>query len=73
MDNTQLHETIHDLQSRLIFQEDAIDHLNKTVADQDKAIALLRQQIQYLYGQLKQISEQQRHEALPHSEIPPHY
>ena len=72
MEHKDLHDTIEDLQSRLSFQEDAIDHLNKTVAQQDQAIELLRQQIQYLYGQVKQLSEQQRSEN-PLNETPPHY
>ena len=72
MEHKDLHDTIEDLQSRLSFQEDAIDHLNKTVAQQDQTIELLRQQIQYLYGQVKQLSEQQR-SASPLNEIPPHY
>ena len=72
MENRDLQATIEDLQSRLVFQEDAIDHLNKTIAQQDQAIELLRQQVQYLYGQVKQLSEQQRAES-PQSEIPPHY
>ncbi len=71
MGDNASHKTIEDLQSRLVFQEDAIDHLNKTIARQDQAIELLRQQIQYLYGQLKQLSEQ-RPEA-PQNEVPPHY
>ena len=64
-------KTVADLQSRLLFQEDAIDHLNKTVAQQDQAIELLRQQVQYLYGQLKQLSEQRA--DMQQNEIPPHY
>ena len=71
MDNSDSHETIEDLQSRMVFQEDAIEHLNKTIARQEQAIELLRQQVEYLYGQLKQLSEQ-RPEA-PQNEIPPHY
>lgn len=64
-------KTIEDLQSRLVFQEDAIEQLNRTVARQDQTIDLLRQQVQYLYGQLKQLSEQRPESA--QNEIPPHY
>ena len=64
-------KTIEDLQSRLVFQEDAIDHLNKTIAQQDQAIELLRQQVQYLYSQVKQLSEQRSESQ--QNEIPPHY
>lgn len=66
-----MQDTIEDLQSRLSFQEDAIDHLNKTVAQQDQTIELLRQQVQYLYAQVRQLSEQRGEES--QTEIPPHY
>ena len=62
---------IEDLQSRLVFQEDAIDHLNRTVAGQADQIDILQQQIKYLHNQLKQVSEQQSGSA--DVEIPPHY
>ena len=66
-----MQKTIEDLQSRLAFQEDTIDHLNQTVAQQDRAIELLQQQVQYLYDQLKQLSEQRSEQQ--QNEIPPHY
>ena len=62
---------IEDLQSRLVFQEDAIDHLNKTVAEQASQIDILQQQIKYLHDQIKQVSEQQSESSSV--EIPPHY
>ncbi|NNJ91213.1 MAG: SlyX family protein [Gammaproteobacteria bacterium] len=64
-------DIIEDLQSRLVFQEDAIDHLNKTVAEQASQIDILQQQVKYLHGQIKQISEQQSETGT--AEIPPHY
>ena len=64
-------DSIQDLQSRLVFQEDAIDHLNKTVAEQAARIDILQQQIKYLHDQIKQMSEQQSETA--NVEIPPHY
>jgi len=64
-------DTIEDLQSRLVFQEDAIEHLNKTVAEQASQIDILRQQLSYLHDQIKQISEQQPETGT--MEIPPHY
>lgn len=66
-----MNDLIEDLQTRLAFQEDAIDHLNKTVARQDQLIELLQQQVQHLYGQVKQLSEQSG--VSQQSEIPPHY
>ncbi len=64
-------DIIEDLQSRLAFQEDAIDYLNKTVADQAGQIDILQQQIKYLHDQIKQVSEQQT--EITGVEIPPHY
>jgi SlyX protein len=69
--NESLSDNIEDLQSRLAFQEDAIDHLNSTVAEQAQQIHILREQIKYLHGHLKQMSEQQS--ELSAVEIPPHY
>ena len=66
-----MNDIIEDLQTRLVFQEDSIDQLNKTVARQDQAIELLQQQVQHLYGQFKQLSEQQAESS--QTEIPPHY
>ena len=62
---------IDDLQSRLVFQEDAIDALNKTVAEQSGEINLLQQQIKYLHDQLKQLQELQKEQG--QHEVPPHY
>ena len=64
-------QIIEDLQSRLVFQEDAIEHLNKTVAQQSSQIDILQQQLRYLHDQIKQLSEQQSQN--PGVEIPPHY
>ena len=64
---------ITDLQSRLLFQEDAIEHLNRTVAEQDRSIEQLRQQLTYLYGQLQQVLEQQAAAGDGGNDIPPHY
>jgi SlyX protein len=71
VDNEKIHEQIADLQTRLAFQEDSIEHLNKTVAQQDQSIALLRAQIQYLYDQVKHIARQR--DDAGHDELPPHY
>lgn len=69
--NQDAEKIIHDLQSRLAFQEDAIDILNKTVAQQSDKLSLLQQQVKYLHGQLKQIQELQKEQG--QHEVPPHY
>lgn len=67
-------EIIEDLQSRLAFQEDAIDHLNQAMASQADRIDILQQQIRYLHDQLKQLGERQDGGVdTVLNEIPPHY
>lgn len=66
-----MQQVIQDLQSRLAFQEDAIDALNKTVTQQSGEINLLQQQLKYLHGQLKQMQELQKEQG--QHEVPPHY
>lgn len=73
--NQETENTLEDLQSRLAFQEDAIDALNKTIAEQSAEINLLQQQLKYLHDQLKQLQELQKEqaEAQGQHEVPPHY
>ena len=69
--NQVTEETIRDLQSRLAFQEDAIDALNKAVAEKSAEINLLQQQLKYLHAQVKQLQELQKEQG--QHEVPPHY
>jgi len=71
MDEKPLQNTIEDLQNRLLFQEDAIDHLNRSVAQQAQQIDALQQQLRFVYAQLKQLAEKQPDAG--HDELPPHY
>lgn len=68
-----MQETIEDLQSRLAFQEDAIDQLNKTVVEQHNEIQLLQKQLKYLNDQMEQMAEQQQQQGAVGHERPPHY
>ena len=69
----QLNEMINDLQSRLAFQDDAIEHLNQVVATQSQEIDLLKKQLAYLYEQLKEQIEKNAAGSFSELEIPPHY
>jgi len=72
MSDKTLEESVVDMESRLVFQEDAIDHLNKVITEQHKEIDVLQQQIRYVYAQIKQLSEQQQ-DGAPQNDAPPHY
>ncbi|MEN8175587.1 MAG: SlyX family protein [Pseudomonadota bacterium] len=66
-----MNDPLIDLQTRLTFQEDAIDHLTRTVADQEGLIRKLQQQMQELYARLQELKTAA---ADPQAaERPPHY
>ena len=67
-----MNEAIMDLQTRLAFQEDSIDAINKIVIKQQSEIDLLKREI----IQLKEIVDDFREsqgEAGNSAELPPHY
>ena len=71
MSEQELAERIEALESRLVFQDDTIESLNKTVAD-------LNEEVQILKAQLRLMAEKAQSEgsqlADPNQvEIPPHY
>jgi SlyX protein len=60
------------LESKVAFQDDLLDSLNRIVASQQQQIDLLQQQIQMLYDQLRSIAPSNL--ALESEETrPPHY
>ena len=67
------HEQISDLQARLVFQEQAIDDLNKTVSEQHNEITLLKDQLKQLYGQLQSLESLLGNDSVNDIELPPHY
>lgn len=68
--NTRLDE----LESRLAFQDDAIETLNDVIARQDRTIAWLKQRIGDLETRLEDLTETapSPNDASGH-EVPPHY
>ncbi len=74
MSDKQKHRSdIEDLQTRVLFQEDVIEHLNATVAQHAQEIDLLKKQLQFLYEQVKEQQEKMQQGAAAQVEIPPHY
>lgn len=67
-----MNETIMDLQTRLAFQEDSIDAINKIVIKQQSEIDLLRREIIQLKEMVEEFSESQG-EGVSETELPPHY
>jgi SlyX protein len=67
-----MEERIVELETRLAFQEDAIHHLNETVAAQQRQIDSLNGMVDLLRQRLQQISTSplQGHEE---ESPPPHY
>ena len=60
------------LETKVAFQDDLLDSLNRIVASQQQQIDLLQQQIQLLYDQLRSLSPSNI--ALDSEEVrPPHY
>jgi SlyX protein len=63
-----------ELESRLAFQEDVIDHLNQVVTRQDREILELKQQLAGLAARVKEFGDSATVAGpAPGFEIPPHY
>lgn len=71
----RMESRVTDLESRLAFQDDLLDSLNRIVAEQQQQIGLLQQQVQMLYGQLRSITpaDMEGTAVSPGEERPPHY
>lgn len=65
-------ERIDELESRVAFQDDLIESLNKVVARQDREIALLAKRLADLEGKIEDIAEASP-AAGDGQEPPPHY
>lgn len=65
-------EEIAELQSRVAFQEDAIDKLSEEVARQDKQIEMLTRMIKIMSNNLKSLDAGSM-DSPEHEPPPPHY
>ncbi len=66
-------QRLEELESRLAFQDDAIQALTQTVAEQDGAILLLQQQLKTLVTRYQEMAFSMDQQAAPANERPPHY
>lgn len=70
----KLQQEIDDLQSRVAYQEDMLQSLNSTIADQDKVIHLLAEKLKRWETRLDEVAYSVESEAGKASEPPPpHY
>ena len=67
-----MEERLIELETRLAFQEDAIHHLNQTVADQRRQIDALEQRIEQLKQRLQSLNPSPLEGDQPEPP-PPHY
>lgn len=69
-----LQEQIYELQTKLAFQDDTIDHLNQMVTKQDDIIRALERRFMSLGEKIADIRSQLTDKPFdPADEIPPHY
>ncbi len=66
-------QRLEELESRLAFQDDAIQALTQTVAEQDGAILLLQQQLKTLVTRYQEMAFSMDQQAASTNERPPHY
>jgi SlyX protein len=65
-------ERLINIESKLTFQEDLIEELNKTVYQQQQKLERLEGICKSLVGHIQSLSEG-RNEGMPVNERPPHY
>ncbi|MFT7388909.1 MAG: SlyX protein [Candidatus Endobugula sp.] len=69
----QFQNDIDDLQTRLSYQEDTLQQLDQTIADQDKIIRSLVVQLARWEARLNEVSDSVAHPDQSAPELPPHY
>lgn len=71
---TELKERIDELESRLAFQEDLIESLNKVIARHDRDIASMSRQLRDLLARVSDLAEAGAGSGnSSEHEVPPHY
>lgn len=75
MSNTsEIQQQIEELETRLAFQEDTLNTLDKVIAEQDKLLARQQMQLQMLAEKFKTMESRLDHpQASDFDERPPHY
>lgn len=62
-----------DLESKVAFQDDLLESLNRIVVEQQQQIDMLQQQVRLLYDQLRSLAPSNIDEPSAGEERPPHY
>ncbi len=71
---TDFNDSLIDLQTRVVFQEDTLQELNRVVALQDQEIRQLKEQMLLLAKRLDDfVYSQEQGGIKPADERPPHY
>lgn len=74
MNATELEQLVIELQTKLAFQEDAVDELNGVIVRQDKLLYQLEKQVALLLEKVKEFALADSGEGTdPADEKPPHY
>lgn len=73
MGQEELDKRIHELESRLAFQEHLIEELNDALSNQQLSLAELNNQVRVLMEQTRQILEESAGPAEIKDSKPPHY
>lgn len=69
-----LQNQIDELQSKVAFQDDTIDQLNRIVTKQDEVIRLLQSKFSIIGDKIQDIESNLPNKAFnPNDEVPPHY
>jgi SlyX protein len=62
-----------DLESKVAFQDDLLESLNRIVVEQQQQIDMLQQQVRLLYDQLRSLAPSNIDVPSAGEERPPHY
>lgn len=72
MESADMESRLTNLETKVAFQDDLLEGLNRTVAEQQQQLDLLQRQLQLLYEQLRSLSPSNMGTATE-DERPPHY
>jgi SlyX protein len=73
MNHTMSEERLENIETKLSFQEDLVEELNKTVYQQQQKIERLEAMCQSLAQHVQSLSAARNDGGMPANERPPHY
>lgn len=69
-----LQHQIDELQTKLVFQDDTIEQLNRIVTRQDEIIRIMQSKFSLIGDKIQDIEANLPNKPFnPHDEVPPHY